>query len=96
MGWSDLIVGSHALHNIIKAYVNAINAIPPFVEPTPPTNIITNETILAQYIIKQVINVFEKKSRLNYKSDCRSFTTAELLIQRSLNTSDEQLRNSLA
>ena len=27
MGWSKLIVGSHALQNFVKAYVNVVNAI---------------------------------------------------------------------
>ena len=42
MGWRNLIVGSHALHNVYKAYANAVNAIANFVEPTPAINIITN------------------------------------------------------
>ena len=50
---SNTIVGYHALHNVANAYVNVVNAITTFVEPTPPTNITTNETILTQYIIKQ-------------------------------------------
>ena len=53
MGRNNLIFGSHALHNIAKAYVNVINYITTFVEPNLPTNIITNETILTQYSIKQ-------------------------------------------
>ena len=53
MVWSSLIVGARDLHNIAKAYVNVINAIATFVEPTPPTNMTTNETILNQYSINQ-------------------------------------------
>ena len=52
MGCINLIVGSHDLHNVVKSYVNIVNAIVAFVEPTPPTNIITNETILTQKILK--------------------------------------------
>ena len=40
IGWSNLIVGSHAPHNITKDYVKNFNSIATFVEPTPPTNII--------------------------------------------------------
>ena len=64
MGWSNLIVGSLALHNVAKAYINAVNNITTFVEPNPPTNIITNENILTQYSIKQGIKVFDKKARM--------------------------------
>ena len=38
MGRNNLIFGSHALHNIAKAYVNVINYITTFVEPNLPTN----------------------------------------------------------
>ena len=61
MGRNNMIVGSHDLHNFAKAYVNIVNAITTFVDPTPPTNIITNETILTQYSIKQGLKVFGKK-----------------------------------
>ena len=46
MVWNNLIVGSHVLHSVVKVYVNISNAIDTFVEPTPTTNIITNENIL--------------------------------------------------
>ena len=61
MVWSNLIVGSHSLHSISKAYVNVVKAISTFVELTPPTNIITNETILNQHSIKQGHKFFGKK-----------------------------------
>ena len=57
MGWNNLIFGSHAIHIVEKSDVNVVNDIAAIFEPTPPTNIITNETILTQYIIKQVIKV---------------------------------------
>ena len=60
MGWINRIVGSHAFHNVVKTYINVINYITTFVEPIPPTNIKTNETILNQYI-KQGLNFFEQK-----------------------------------
>ena len=53
MVWSNLFFCSHALHNFTNAYVNDANDITTFVEPTPPTNIIKNKTILTQYSIKQ-------------------------------------------
>ena len=61
MGWINLIVGSNELHSVAKSYIKAVNAIASFVKPTSPTNIITNETILTQYIVKQVIKFFGNK-----------------------------------
>ena len=61
MGWNNIIFGSNEIHIVAKAYVNVVNAITYFVKPTPPTNIITNETILTQYSIKQGLKVFGKK-----------------------------------
>ena len=63
MEWNNLIVGSNELHSVAKAYVNIVNAIAFFVKPTPPTNIITNMTILTQYIIKQGLKVFGNKGK---------------------------------
>ena len=62
MGRNNIIVGSNELHSVAKSYVNVVNAIDNSVKPTPPTNIITNETILTQYIIKQGLRIFGKKS----------------------------------
>ena len=61
MGCNNLIVGSNELHSEEKFYVNVVNYIASFVNPTPPTNIITNDTILMQYSIKQVLEIFGKK-----------------------------------
>ena len=49
---SNLIVVSHALHNVANTYTNVINAISTFVETTLPNNIIKNHTILNRYSIK--------------------------------------------
>ena len=57
----NLIVDSYALHSVEKSHVNVVKAIATFFEPTPPTNIITNETVLNQYTIKQGHKVFGKK-----------------------------------
>ena len=67
MGWNNLIVGSNKIHSLAKAYINVVNAINYFVKPTPPTNIITNETILTQYSITQVIKVFVSKGEAAQK-----------------------------
>ena len=56
-----MIYGSHDLQNVAKAYVNIVNAIAAFIDPTPPTNIIKNDTIMTQYSIKQGIKFFSKK-----------------------------------
>ena len=45
MGWKNIMVGSHDLHSVAKAYVKVVTDISKLFEPTPPTNIITNETI---------------------------------------------------
>ena len=63
MGRNNLIVGSKEIHSVAKAYINVVNAINCFVEPTPPSNIITNKTILNQYIIKHGLKVFGKKDK---------------------------------
>ena len=50
MGWNNLIVGSHALHNGAKACVNVTNAIANYFETSLPNNIVTNYTILTQLV----------------------------------------------
>ena len=42
MGRSNLIVGTCSLHNVVMAYGNVVNTTTNFVEPTQPTNMITN------------------------------------------------------
>ena len=58
MVWNNLVFGSHALHNVANLYVNFVNDIATFVDPTPPTNLIKNDTILTKYSIKQGLKVF--------------------------------------
>ena len=60
---NNLIVGSHSLHNFSKTCVNVVNVIATFIEPTPTTNIITNETNLIQYSTKQGLKDFLKVGR---------------------------------
>ena len=81
MGWSNLIFGAHAIHNFTKSYVNFFNAIANFVEPTPSTSIITNETILAQYSIKQDLRVFFKMLKLRFENNYQNSLTGGLLNQ---------------
>ena len=61
MVWNNLIVGSNELHSVEKSYINVVNAITSFFKLTPPTNIITNKTILTQYSINQGLKVFGDK-----------------------------------
>ena len=63
MGWNKIIVGPNEIHSVAKSYINVVNAITSFVKPTPPTNIITNKTILNQYSIKKGLKVFGKKGK---------------------------------
>ena len=87
MVWSNQIIGSHALHNVSKAYANVVNNITTLVEPNPSANIITNETILTQYIIRQGLKFLGKKVRLQYENNCSSFINTGLSRQVSLKTS---------
>ena len=58
MGWSNLIFGALALHNVVMAHFNFVNAVANFVEPNTPTNIITDDTILKQYSINKGLQAF--------------------------------------
>ena len=86
MIYSNMIVYSYALQSVAKSYVIIVKDISTFFEPIPRTNIITNETILKQYSIRQGIKVFGKKARLKYENSCISYIITELLIQRRLKT----------
>ena len=73
MEWNNLIVGSNELYSVSKSYSTIVNDIDNFVKPTPPTNIITNETIIIQYIIKQVLKVFGKKDEAAVRKELQQF-----------------------
>ena len=73
MVWNKLIGGSHALLSVANPYVNVFNAIATFVEPTPPTNIIKNDTILTQYNIKEGIKVYGKKFYAAVQKELQQF-----------------------
>ena len=42
---------------------------PIFFKPNPPTNIVTNDTILIQYSIKQMLKVFGNKGEAEVKKE---------------------------
>ena len=67
MGWRNLTVGARSIHDISMAYINVVKSIATFVEPNPPTNINTNETILTQFNINQVLKIFIQKGKLVVK-----------------------------
>ena len=97
MVWKNLIVGFNELHSVAKAYVNIVNAIPTFVKPTPPTNIVTNETILTQYITKQGLKVFGKKGEAAVKKELQQFHDLRVVApKKPQDLSYEQRRRSLA
>ena len=73
MGFNNLIVGYHALHNVAKDYVNVVNYIAIFVEPTSQTNIIKNKTILTRYSIKQGLKIFGKKGEAEVQKEFWQF-----------------------
>ena len=73
MGWKNIIFGPNELHSTAKFYVNVVNAIAYFVKPNPPTETITNETILAQYSIKQGLKVFGYKSQASVRKELQKF-----------------------
>ena len=72
-GWINLVVGSNELHSVAKSYINVVNAINSFVKPTPPTNIITKETILTQYIINQGLKVLGNKGEAAIRKELKQF-----------------------
>ena len=97
MGWNNLIVGSNEIHSVAKAYVNVVNAITSFVKPTPSTNIITNETILTQYIIEQGLKVFGKKGKAAVRKELQQFCDRRVVEpKKPQDLSYEQRRRSLA
>ena len=66
-------VVSNELHSVAKAYINVVNAIASLVKQTPPTNIITKNTILKQYIIKQGLKAFGKKGEAAVQKQLKQF-----------------------
>ena len=87
MGWTNLVVGAHEIHIVCKTYVNVVKTISKVFEPTSPTNIITNETILDQYSINKVLQISGKKANMKWKNNCNNFMTAQLYNQISFATS---------
>ena len=94
---NNLIIGSNEIHSVAKAYVNFVNAITYFVKPTPPTNIITNKTILIQYIINQGLKVFGKKGEAAVRKEPQQFHDHRVVEpKKPQDLSYEQHRRSLA
>ena len=80
-----------------KGYINIVNYITSFVKPTPPKNIITNETILNQYSIKQVLKVFGKKGEASVRKEIQQFHDIRVVEpKKPQDLSYEQRRRSLA
>ena len=73
MGWNNLITEPNELHSVVKAYINFDNSMKYFVKPTPPTNIITKNTILTQYSIKQGFKVFGDKCESEVRKELQQF-----------------------
>ena len=97
MGWNNLIVGSNEIHIVAKSYINVVNAITSFVKPTPTTKIITNETILTQYIINQVLKVFGNKGGAAVQKELLQFHDCRFVKpNKPQDLSYEQRRRSLA
>ena len=96
MGWSNLVDGARDLHNVVMSHVNVVNAIDTFVGPTPPTNIIKNETILNQYSIKQGLQIFWQKGEVAVQKELQQFHDSRFVNpNKPRNLTYEQLGNSL-
>ena len=97
MGWNNLIFGSNEIHSVAKDYINVVNAITYFVKSKPPTNIITNETILTQCSINQVLKVFGKKGEAEVQKELQHFHDIRVVEpKKPQDLSYEQQRRSLA
>ena len=97
MGWKNRIVRSNELHSVTKAYVKVVNDIATFVKPKPPTNIITKETILTKYSIKQGLKVFVKKGEAEVQKLLQQFHDRRVFEpKKPQDLSYEQLRRSMA
>ena len=97
MGWNNLIIGSNEIHSVAKAYVNVVNAITSFVKPIPPTKIITKQTILNHYSIKQGLKVFGKRGEAAVRKELQKFHDHRVVEpKKPQDLSYEQRRRSLA
>ena len=68
-----------------------------FFKPTPPTNIITNKTILTQYSIKQGLKVFGKKGEAAVRKELQKFHDRRVVEpKKPQDLNYEQRRRSLA
>ena len=84
------------INSVAKAYVNVVNDITYFIKPTPPTNIITNETIMNQYSIKQGLKIFGKKDEAEVQKEPQQFHDCRFVKpNKPQDLSYEQWRRSL-
>ena len=97
MGWNNIIVGSNEIHSVAKYYINVVNVIYSFVKPTPPTNILTNKTILKKYSINKGLKVYGKKGKAAVRKQLQQFHDHRVdEPKKSQDLSYEQQRRSLA
>ena len=97
MGWNNLIFGYNELHSVTKSYVNIANSIDIFVKNNPPTNIITNKTILMQYKSKQGVNVFGNNGKAALQKELHQFHNHRVVKpEKPQDLSYEQRRRILA
>ena len=87
MGWSNQIISSHDLHNVTKAYVKVVNDISTFLNPLYQPISSLMRPSWPSTVWNRDSKCWGNKSRLNYKTNCSSFMTAELLSQIILKTS---------
>ena len=94
---NNLIVISNELHIFAKSYINIVNSINYFFKPTPTTNIITNKTILNQYILRPGLKVFGKKvEAVLQKELCQFHDSRFVKPKKTQDLSYEQRKRSLA
>ena len=96
MGWNYITLRSNELHIFSKSYVKVVNNVATFVKPAPPTIIVTNETILVQYSIKQGLKVFVKKGEAAVQKELQKFHDHRVVKpNKPQDLSYEQRRRSL-
>ena len=87
MGRDNLIVGSHDLQSVSKAFVNVVNAITNFLNPPHQTTSSKMRPSWISTVLNRDLRFLVKKSRLKYKNICINTTTTDLLSQISLKNS---------
>ena len=75
MGCSNLIYGSRALHNFVKAYANVVNSMAYFVKTNPQTNVKKMRPNFPNTVSNKYFKSLVRKSRLKCKKNSNSFVT---------------------